>query len=364
METLVQAGYSVDIICLKRRGQNRRDTVKGVNVYRIPVEHHRRGLLRYLLEYSTSFFLAAVTLTLLHLRRRYKVIEVDNMPDILVFATIFPKLLGAKVILYIFDNTPEYFAFKHGLGSNHLMIKLLRLGERISIAYADHVIVTQSLAKKVLERHGAPSSKISIVLNVPNEGIFHPAPSPADMRRDGRFRVITHGAIIQNYGIQTLIRAVPLLVDKIPGLQIQVVGEGEYLDELVRIAHNLGIENSVEFTGRVPHEMIPKMISQADVAVVSMLSDLMLPSKLFEYVATAKPAVITALPTMKEYFDDDSVMFYEPDSEQDLTRCILELYLDPAKASSISSRASTLYERYRWSDMKKMYLAVYDSLSA
>ena len=362
LETLVDAGYDVDIICLKRKGQKYRETINGVRVYRMPVEHKRRGFLRQIIEYSTFFILATITLGFLKLRKGYAIIEVTNMPDVLVFSSILPKLMGAKVILYIFDNVPEYFAFIYQLTPDHLAIRLLRWCERVSTAYADHVIVTQTVAKGVLESHGVPASKMTVVLNVPNEGKFCPVATSGDPKKDGSFRLMTHGSIIRCYGIQTIIRSIPIILDQIPEMEVQIVGEGEYMDELMRLARDLGIEEHVRFTGHVPHEAIPHMISEADVGVVSMLTDLMLPTKLLEYVAMTKPVVVTAQPTMKEYFDDDSALFYKPDDEHDLARCILELYSQPSKARSMALRALALYEKYRWQNTKHEYLGVYDDL--
>ena len=362
MDTLVEAGYDVDIICLRNKGQSSREEIDRVNVYRMPVQHKRQGILRYLAEYSAFFIFATLTLALLHLRKRYRVIEVNNMPDILVFTTLLPKLLGAKVILYVFDNVPEYFAFNHKLHVNHIAIRFLRFCERISCAYADCVIVTQSVAKQVLQSHGIQNSKMSVVLNVPNEGIFKPLATSDNTTRNQRFRLITHGSMIYNYGVQTIIRSIPLLVDQIPGLELKIVGEGEYLDKLISLAHELGVEDRVHFTGYVPHDEIPGMISQADVGIVAMLTDLMLPTKLFEYVAMTKPVVITDLPTMKAYFGEDCLTFYEPDNEHDLARCVIELYSQPSKAKSMALRAQELYEKYRWRNTKHDYLGVYDDL--
>jgi len=359
---LVDAGYGVDIICLKRKGQKHRETINGVRVYRMPVEHKRRGFLRQVIEYSTFFTLAAITLSFLKLRKGYAIIEVTNMPDVLVFSSILPKLMGTKVILYIFDNVPEYFAFIYKLAPGHPAIRLLRWCERISTAYADHVIVTQTIAKRVLESHGVPASKMTVVLNVPNEGKFCPVATGGGPKKDGSFRLMTHGSIIRCYGIQTIIRSIPIILGQIPELEVQIVGEGEYMDELMGLARDLGVEGHVHFTGHVPHEVIPRMISEADVGVVSMLTDLMLPTKLLEYVAMAKPVVVTAQPTMKEYFDDDSALFYKPDDEHDLARRVLELYSQPTKAKSMALRALALYEKYRWQNTKHDYLGVYDDL--
>ena len=105
-ETLIQQEHSVTLICLRNSGQSPREIVDGVEVYRIPVRHYRRGVMRYIFEYTASFFFVFFVVSVLHLRDRFDVIEVDSMPDFMVFSSLIPKLMGARVILYLFEAMP------------------------------------------------------------------------------------------------------------------------------------------------------------------------------------------------------------------------------------------------------------------
>lgn len=60
-------------------------------------------------------------------RKSYNVIHVHTLPDFLVFSTIFPKFMGAKVILDMHEITPELFKFKYGLTPNSFFLKFLNL---------------------------------------------------------------------------------------------------------------------------------------------------------------------------------------------------------------------------------------------
>jgi len=362
LETLVENGYNVDVICLGRKGQKYKETIKGVNVYRIPLRHHRGGIIRYLMEYAIAFILFSITASFLHLKKMYSAIEVDNMPDYLVFSGLVPKFFGARIVLYIFDNVPEYFAFKHGIDEKHPVTRVWRFIEGISASFSDHVIVTQSAAKETLQRHGIPGSKITVVLNTPKEGIFYPIEVQDSTNNNERFVIMTHGVILHSYGNQTVIQAIPILIDRIPELEVRIVGFGEYLDKLKRLAKDLRVEDYIVFTGRVPHSEIPGIISEAAVGIVPKLVDLMLPVKLMEYVAMGKPVVASAQPTMKAYFDNSSIMFFEPGNEKDLARCILEIYLNPSKGRAMAYCASKQFEKYKWEVVKYDYLGIYESL--
>jgi hypothetical protein len=90
-ETLAKHGFDIDIICLKKKTQLPEEVIRGIKVHRFPLEHHRRGLLRYVFEYLAFFLLVSWKLIRISLRRRFDVIEIDNMPNFLVFSALIPK---------------------------------------------------------------------------------------------------------------------------------------------------------------------------------------------------------------------------------------------------------------------------------
>ncbi|MCK4330060.1 glycosyltransferase family 4 protein [candidate division WOR-3 bacterium] len=362
-ETLRDAGYQVDIICLKLKNEKNFEIVNRINIYRMPVHHQRGGTLRYIIEYAIFFILSSIKLIILHLEKKYDIIEGDTMPDFLVFTTVIPKLLGAKVLLYMFENMPELYAFEHKISMEHPITKFFKIVEKLSLKFADKVIVTHEPARRIFIKHGIPKSKFTIVLNVPNECIFSSDFYKVEKQDKKNFLLVSHGSILERYGYQIMVRALKLLETTIPNLRLLIVGDGEYKSEVERVVKNLKLEERVKFTGYVPFDEIPMTIGIADIGIVPILCKYpTLPNKLFEYIALGIPTIASALPTMKAYFDDDSVMFFELCNENDLARCILELYKNPAKRKSLVANASKVYEKYRWSIMKKKYLKVYEEL--
>jgi len=364
-EALRDTGYQVDIICLKLKNEEKFELVNGINVYRIPVIRGRGGILRYIVEYSFSFLLSSLKLNLLYLKKKYDVIEVDTMPDFLVFIALIPKLLNAKVLLYMFENMPELYAFEYKLSIGHPFIKLLKVIEKLSLKFADKIIVTHEPAYTVFAKHRIPKSKFAIVHNVPNERIFSFPCRKIEKQDENSFLLVSHGSILERYGYQTMVRALKLIESKIHNFRLLIVGEGEYQREIRRLVEDLRLKERVKFTGYVPFDEIPMTIGRADIGIVPMLRSCkyMLPNKLFEYVALGIPTIASALATMKAHFHNNSVMFFEPGNEKDLARCIFELYQNPAKRKSLVANASKIYEKYRWSKMKKKYLKVYEDLT-
>ena len=359
-ETMVAAGYEVDVVALKKKGQKSREVVNGVTVYRLPVEHHRKGILRYAFEYTVVFLLATWTLTRLQMKRKYRVIEVSGMPDFLLFAAFVPRLMGARIVLHLLDHTPGVYADHFKIGAGHPVVRCLKMIEKLCAHWADHIIVTQNASRKMLIKSGIRPSKITVILNVPDEGNFT-AP-PAAPRIKTVFKLLTHGVLVERYRVQTLIKAVPELLKEIPALKVEIVGDGEYQSKLEELARSLGVADRVDFTGRVPFKQIPAHIAAADVCVVAIPTGVnpAIPLKLLEYLAMGKPVVVNYFSTIQAYFDDTTMMFFRPDDEHDLARCVLELYRDPARRAALAAAGAAMYKKYKWSAMKHEYINVFE----
>ncbi len=362
-ETLVARGYEVDVICLKDKNQKSYEIVNGVRVNRLPIEHHRKGIARYAFEYVIFFFLATWKLAWLTLKRRYQVIEVSGIPDFLIFAAVFPKLLGVKIVLHVLDHTPGVFADHFKIGAGHPVVRILSMIEKGCAHWANHIITTQSTSQEMFTKNGIPAAKITVILNTPDENLFRQLPSSGTT--NSHFCLVTHGSLVERYCVQTLIRAVPLILKEIPELKVNIIGDGEYQSKLEELAQSLGVKDYIDFTGRLPYKEIPAQIAQANIGIVAIPTGVnpAMPQKLLEYIAMGKPAVVTSFPTIKAYFDDNTIMYYEPCDERDLARCVVELYRNPEKRTALATASRAIYQKYRWSMMRLEYLKVFDGLT-
>jgi glycosyltransferase involved in cell wall biosynthesis len=358
---LLDAGYEVDLICLRGRDQGKTETVHGVRVHRVALERRRGNVVRYLFEYTAFLALSFFKVAQLHRSRRFDFVEVDSMPEALVFAAAPARWRGAKVALFIFDNMPEIFAYDFDVPMTHPVIRFMKWIERQSVRYADRVIVTHQDALEVLARHGVPRDHFDIVVNSPDESIFV-LPSAVERDRD-RFTLVSHGSQLRRYGYDTLVKAVAILGDHIPGLRVEMIGDGKHRSELMELAGKLGVSDRFDFVRWVEFEDIPSRIAAADAAVVPILLELALPNKLFEYSAVGVPVIISDLHTLRDYYGDDAVRYFPVADADALAEAILELYRSPERRRALADQARRLYrERYAWSRVKSDYLRVYEKL--
>jgi glycosyltransferase involved in cell wall biosynthesis len=362
-EALVQAGYAVDVICTGHPGQKKYEVMNGVNIHRFILPYNRKNALLVMYDYLVFFLLSSLKLSWFTLKYRYSAVEINTMPDFLVFITLFSRLLGSKVILYMFEDMPALFMSSYKVGPGHPGTRILRFFEKWSANYADHVIVSDGLHyKQTLERRGIPGDKITVILNVPDTTIFKPEATPV-YSNGSHFRLVVVSTLVKRYGVQTLVKAIPLIIGQIPGLVVDIVGDGEFRADLQTMARELLVEKYVNFKGLVPYDDIPAIISRADIGLAPMSDDVGLPNKLFEYFALGKPAIASAQPSLLSALGQrGAVAFFEPDDEKDLAERILELYGNPGKRADLVTKAYQYYNSCRWPILKQEYLKVYEDV--
>ena len=365
---LAAAGHEVDLICVRRPGQRMRERLGRVTVYRLPLSARRAtGGAGYVLRYAGFALAAGLLAAVLAPRRRWELVQVNSMPDALVFAAAVPRLLGARVLLDLHECMPEFFSVKFGVPMRHPVVRLLIATEQASIRFADRAITcTQQMREAFLAR-GAPPGKLTVVLNSSDEAIFDATRHPPARRRQDRFTLICHGAIERSYGHDTLVRAAALLRDELPGLRIEIYGDGTYRDELRRLADRLGLDGALSMSdGWVPIEQLVAAIAEADAGVVAMrrdrFRDLTHCNKMFDFVAMRRPAIVSRTRAVEAYFGRDAFALFESGDEHDLARAIRALHADPELGARLVARASEAGAAYRWEQQRRVYQRVVEEL--
>jgi glycosyltransferase involved in cell wall biosynthesis len=371
-EALLKDGYEVHVICLRDESQLSHEDVGGVQVRRLPVRHRRGRISRYLFEYNAFLLLASFDLLRLHLQRQLRAIQVNTMPDYLVFAALIPRLLGVKVVLHLHEPMPELFTTMFPQRRYAWLLTLIRWSERLSLAFADRILTVTEEMRENVSRRGADFAKITVIVNVPDDDLIrlprqvtatHPEALPNGPRA---FRILCHGSIEERYGFDLVVRAVARLASDIPGIEFRFMGKGDYVPALQALAKELKVEARVKYLGFVPFETMIAEILASDVTVVPMrrnpYSVLVHTNKMFEYLALERPVVASRLDSVAAYFPDDAILYFNPDDDADLARRLREVFADRDATAERVRAATEIYESYRWTHERRKYLAVYDSL--
>lgn len=370
-QVLVQNGYEVDVICLQHSPEEpNRETAGGITIHRLPVRRDKsRGLLGQLFEYLSFFTLALFKAAALHGKRKYAVVETHNLPDFLVFAALWPKLMGARVIHNIHDVMPEFYAARFKSSMDSWPVRLVRWQESLSCWFADHVItVTEAWRQSLIER-GLPAQKVSVVMNIADGRVFNGETVERSSNGDQRFELIYHGTLAHRYGIDLLLQAVSQLRAAIPQLHLTVHGRGEYLQDLLGLARKLQLNGQVTFsTALLPMADLPALIARADLGIVpyrrDVFTDGILPTKLMEYTALHVPVIAARTPAIEAYFNENMVQYFPAEDVNALCDAIIYLYINRMRLQQLSVESNRFNEKYSWANIAREYLELVNRLSA
>lgn len=363
VEALLSDGNEVDVVCVGRPGEPRRERWQGASILRVPIAHQRGGVLGYLLEYGVFAAVAFLLAAVLHLRRPYRLVHVHTLPDPLVFAALVPRLLGARVLLDLHEAMPEFFATRFGKPFESAPVRAVAASEQASIHFADHAITCSTPLKEAFVGRGALEEKIDVVLDSADELVFDTRRHPPQPRREGRLTLITHGTIEEHVGIDTTIEAIALLADELPKLELQVYGHGSYVNELERLAEARGVRDRVAIQRDwVPLDELVDALARADAGVVAMkrdaFRDLVLSNKMYEFITMRRPILMSRTRAVEQYFGPKCFAWFEPGDPADLARAIRRLHDDPQWGRELVEHATQGNEAYRWVHHRERYLEI------
>lgn len=354
------AGADVEVICMRHPDRPALTVINGVEITSLRTSLSRSSRCRYAFDYALFFAMAGWTLTVRHIRRPYAVVQVNTMPDFLVFAAAIPRMLGSRLFLFMNEPVPELAMTLYGPGT---VTRVLEWIEQRALRFADHsYTVTEQLKQRYVQR-GAAGDRITVVLNGadPNVRFGTWTPSPNGDKRG--FTVICHGAIEDRYGQDTLVEAVHQLHEELPHLHLVLTGRGALVEEILGAVRAYGLEDVVSFEGWVSHERLNDLLHGADVGVVaqkpSPYSHLVHTNKMVDYWLFGLPVIAGRLQAVSQLYDDSFVEYFEAGEAHDLARAIRRVYSDAERRAELSRNGRIAQQEHGWHVQRKAYLEPY-----
>jgi len=363
-ESLVSWGYEVVFLVPKLEQDPKTYVLSGVTVQELNVgKYGGKNKLRYVFSYVTFLLLALIACTRLFVRSHISVIHVHNMPDVLVFAAIIPRLLGCQLVLDLHDTVPETYEAKFGKISR-LVLSLLRIEEKVCCALAHRVICVNHVQRESVAQRGVPREKIATVITMPR---YAAPPSSGVVRQDETvFRLVNHGTMSKRLGNDLIIEAAAKLVHEIPGFELHIIGGGDNLEDMYSLCKSLDLENHVHFHKGVPWDQLGQKLSIMDAGIVAnrvnVATDLMLPSKLIDYVVLGIPAIVPRLRAIQYYFSDEMVSYFEPENVDSMIAATIALYRDKARRERQVATARQFLHDNPWDDRASGLRGLYGEL--
>ena len=364
-EALVRAGYAVEVVAPRRRGERRRETVNGVEVRRFRgIDGGRHGAAGYLAEYliaATALHLAAVRALI----GGSSYLHLHNPPDILFAAAALYRLAGRVVIFDHHDLAPETIEAKLGPGP---FVRLARICERLTFACATHVLSTnRSYAEIAIRRGGKSEAQVTVVRNGPPAAWTD---VPMQMRAGAleHVRLAYVGTLSSQDGVEGLAPVLAGLRALEPPIDaaLEIIGDGDARPALEAEFARHGVADRVTFSGWVALERVPELVAQADICVdpapafeVNQRSTMI---KLAEYLALGKPVVAYDLLESRRTVAGAGELV-PPGDVDGFTGAIARIARDPDLRSRLAGEARQRAGELTWEHSEEALIAAYAALA-
>jgi glycosyltransferase involved in cell wall biosynthesis len=370
-QALLSAGYRVAVVCPKGKGDPAYEVVNTVELYKYRPYAPGGSKLSFIVEYAYSFAMTAWLTLKARRKGRFAVLQACNPPDIFwPIAVVLRRLDHTRFIFDHHDLSPELFESRFPSGPR-LPYAGLRWLERRTHRTADHVISTNDSYRDVaIRRSGKAPADVTVVRTGPDPDKLQREQEHPELRRGRRFLATYLGVMGPQDGVDIVVKAAGVVVHEMhrDDIAFTLIGSGDCFDELVALRDTLKLNGHVEFTGRVPDDLVKKIFSTADIGLSpdpkNPLNDVSTMNKTMEYMSFELPVVAFDLRETRVSAEGAAV-YVTPtgNAEQDVrdyAKAIVDLLDDEEGRASMGKAGRARVEHdLAWSHQEQAYLAVY-----
>jgi glycosyltransferase involved in cell wall biosynthesis len=288
--------FEVNVLCPRGKGHTRGyEVLEGVRIYRHPMPKEGHAVFGYLWEYSWAFFWEVLYAWWIFLTRGFHVIQGCNPPDNIFLVALPFKLFGVKYIFDHHDANPELYYSKYGRKDTFYRVQAWL--EKLTFRLSDVTIATNESYKKLaVSRGGVDPRDVFLVRNGPDLSKFKPVVPQAALKYGKKYLVGYVGTMSIQEGLDILLEVALNIKNRgRHDVHFTCVGGGPGLAGLRSMVKEMGLEDTVNFTGRVPDRELLEVLSTADVCVnpdkPCEMNDISTMIKIAEYMALGKPIV-------------------------------------------------------------------------
>jgi len=228
-----EQGCNVSVLTQYREGLPAHEVIDAIPVYR-----KIRGWHLFEITYMLS-----VAIFLFRHRRQFDVICCFGLYLFTAPAVLFSRIFGKKVFFRL-ECAGEFGDFKS--------IAQLKLGNFIlrCASWADGSIAISSEIEQELMRNGFSARKIHRIANCVDTSMFFPC---STLPNDSPPIISYVGRLSRQKGLDTLVKAINQLQERLSLFKVYIVGDGELKPMLQNMVCEYGLEDKITFTGAIPN---------------------------------------------------------------------------------------------------------------
>lgn len=262
-----------------------------------------------------------------------------NPPDIIYercfsckIGTILSKLLRKPLVVEVNGLVDEEAKLQGRLANYRFTNSIRTRFRRFFFESASMIVaVSQGIKEELQRKYCISPDKIAVIPNGANTELFRPMDQKIVKNELGLSHEHKYVCFVGNLapwqGVECLIKAAPVVLEKVPEARFLIVGDGMMRSELENMVKKHGLWNDFTFLGNVPYESVPKYINVSDVCVVpkKIIKSGYSPLKLYEYMACSKPVIATRTLGFEILEKYNAGILINPEVAHDFANAVIKL---------------------------------------
>lgn len=281
-------------------------------------------------------------------------------PDVIYERSEYLQDSGAKLassygIKYFLEVNAPFVEEMNAFEGFSLYHKLAHKIEKYKLEKADKVFaVSTSLADFLIKQYQCDSSKIFVQPNCINPAkisIHEEAvvKIKSDLSIESKKVIGFVGSMFPYHGVDLLISAFAEVHKIYPETVLMVVGDGSILDQLKEQAKQLGVQNDIIFTGKIPHKNVFNYISAMDICIMARSNWYGSPVKLFEYGLMKKPIIAPDTMPVRDVMEHGQDALIIKDDVKSLMSALEQLLNDTTLANQLANNFyQKVMAKFQW----------------
>jgi glycosyltransferase involved in cell wall biosynthesis len=196
--------------------------------------------------------------------------------------------------------------------------------------------------KRFLANQGIDVEKVRIIRCGVDEQQF----SPRELKAPNKpFKIGMVGRLVEKKGVDTLIDAVKLVIERGVDVKVEIAGSGPLESQLKQQSASNNLNGVVSFVGALPHNQVVDFIKSLDAFVLPCKKDKNgdmdgIPVVLMEAMLSGVPVISTKLSGIPELIDDKNTgRLVSPNSAEDLSEAIVDIQSNQKQTNDMVTKA-------------------------
>ena len=305
---------------------------------------------------SSLFYLIQITPSILKCQKNDLIVIVSNPPILGLYFSFLNFFKNTNFIIYVYDIYPDVLVSKNLFSENHLLIKIWRKINKIIYVKSRAIFtLSNSMRNLLMQQEPLLSEKIVVTYPWVDNKFLKPIkkvdnPFLEKFTSVDSFNVLYSGNFGSSHDFSTLLCAA-LLLKSYENISFIFIGNGARKQEIVKFSalNNL---NNIKIFDFQPENIFPYSIAISDISIVTIennFENLMIPSKLFSYLAIGSPIISICnsnceISKIIKKAKCGYVVDYGDCKK--LSKLILELYSNNTKFESLKKNSLSYVNKY------------------